>query len=98
MMAFFMVMWLISQNEKVKEAVAHHFRNETGKYAMGESLYKPKHEQLFKDHRPVLQHGDSPTPPIRTKSRHRSPISYRCTMAIARWWERPSYLRQRPRN
>src|SRR5262245_56563099 len=63
MMAFFMVMWLISQNEKVKEAVAHHFRNETGKYAMGESLLKPKHPQLFKDHRPLIQHGYAPTPP-----------------------------------
>jgi hypothetical protein len=32
MMAFFMVMWLVSQNQKVKEAVAGYFRNPNSKY------------------------------------------------------------------
>lgn len=35
MMAFFMVMWLTSQSDEVKHAVAEHFRNPTGKNISG---------------------------------------------------------------
>jgi chemotaxis protein MotB len=35
MMAFFMVMWLTSQSSDVKEAVAEHFRNPSGKRMTG---------------------------------------------------------------
>ena len=35
MMAFFMVMWLTSQNNEVKQAVAEHFRNPSGKQLTG---------------------------------------------------------------
>lgn len=35
MMAFFMVMWLTSQSSEVKEAVAEHFRNPSGKRMTG---------------------------------------------------------------
>lgn len=62
MMAFFMVMWLLSQDAKVKDAVALHFRNPYGQYAMGDSLMAPKKEQYFKD-RPHSHHGHS-APPV----------------------------------
>ena len=62
MMAFFMVMWLLSQNEKVKQAVALHFRNPYGQYAAGDSLMAPRHTQYFKD-RPHAARGDSPPAP-----------------------------------
>src|SRR5688572_23424850 len=61
MMAFFMVMWLLSQNEKVKEAVALHFRNPHGRYAMGDSLMAPRHPQFFRD-RPHSALGDNAPP------------------------------------
>lgn len=35
MMAFFMVMWLTSQSDEVKHAVAEHFRNPSGKQISG---------------------------------------------------------------
>ena len=43
MMAFFMVMWLVAQDSKVKDAVAKTFRNQTGRYAPGDALLPPKH-------------------------------------------------------
>jgi chemotaxis protein MotB len=47
MMAFFMVMWLISQDEKVK---------------VGDAPVPPRHEQYFKEYRPMIQEGDAPIP------------------------------------
>ncbi len=41
MMAFFMVMWLISQGEDVKEAVASHFRDPRGLFTSGGALLPP---------------------------------------------------------
>ncbi len=35
MMAFFMVMWLVNQKPEVREAIAEHFRNPTGKRLTG---------------------------------------------------------------
>lgn len=63
MMAFFMVMWLLSQNEKVKKAVALHFRNPYGQFAMGDSLMAPKQDQYFKDRPHVVPQGKSGPPP-----------------------------------
>ena len=60
MMAFFMVMWLLSQSDKVKESVAKHFRNPSGRFAPGDSLLPPRHEQYFKERRPTPEMGDSP--------------------------------------
>jgi len=62
MMAFFMVMWLVAQNAKVKEAVAKHFKNPHGRYAVGDALVAPKHEQYFKDRKPMIETGESPPP------------------------------------
>jgi chemotaxis protein MotB len=44
MMAFFMVMWLTSQNEAIKEAVAHHFEDPFSPYEPidGATANKPK--------------------------------------------------------
>jgi chemotaxis protein MotB len=44
MMAFFMVMWLTSQNEAIKEAVAHHFEDPFSPYepVEGANSNKPK--------------------------------------------------------
>ena len=44
MMAFFMVMWLTSQNEAIKEAVAHHFEDPFSPYEPidGANANKPK--------------------------------------------------------
>jgi chemotaxis protein MotB len=41
MMAFFMVMWLISQGQDVKEAVASHFRDPRGLFSSGGALLSP---------------------------------------------------------
>jgi chemotaxis protein MotB len=60
MMAFFMVMWLISQDDQVKDAVALHFRNPGGRYAPGDSLLPPRHKQYFKDRKPTAERGESP--------------------------------------
>lgn len=61
MMAFFMVMWLISQNEKVKHAVASHFRNPYGQFARGETLLPPQHPQYFRDRPHSVQGEDGPS-------------------------------------
>jgi len=45
MMAFFMVMWITSQSEEVKEAVAEHFSHPLGHYDEGGSL-RPKRRDL----------------------------------------------------
>jgi chemotaxis protein MotB len=44
MMAFFMVMWLTSQNEAIKEAVAHHFEDPFSPYEPieGANSHQPK--------------------------------------------------------
>ena len=60
MMAFFMVMWLLSQSDKIKESVAKHFRNPSGRFAPGDALLPPRHEQYFKDRRPTAEKGESP--------------------------------------
>lgn len=63
MMAFFMVMWLLAQDDKVKSAVAEHFRNPDSRYAPGDSLMEPKHPQFFKDRRTPAIPGEAPVPP-----------------------------------
>jgi chemotaxis protein MotB len=73
MMAFFMVMWLLSQSDDVKDAVAEHFRNPTGRYAVGDSLLPPKRPQFFKERRPALIVGESPFPPNPEKEKTRRP-------------------------
>jgi chemotaxis protein MotB len=60
MMAFFMVMWLLAQDAKVKDAVAKSFRNERGRFAPGDALLPPRHDQYFKDRRPTAERGQSP--------------------------------------
>lgn len=60
MMAFFMVMWLLAQDAKVKDAVAKSFRNERGRYAPGDALLPPRHDQYFKDRKPTVTQGESP--------------------------------------
>jgi chemotaxis protein MotB len=59
MMAFFMVMWLLAQDDKVKDAVAKTFRNETGRYAPGDSLLPPRRDQYFRERLPTPR-GESP--------------------------------------
>lgn len=41
MMAFFMVMWLISQGEDIKDSVATYFRDPRGTFEQGGALLKP---------------------------------------------------------
>ena len=43
MMAFFMVMWLVSQGQDVKEAVAEHFRDPTGPVQFRRRLAASRH-------------------------------------------------------
>ena len=47
MMAFFLVMWIVAQNEQVKEAIAHHFSDPFAKESLDEdgTLHQrpPKH-------------------------------------------------------
>jgi chemotaxis protein MotB len=62
MMAFFMVMWLLSQDAKVKDAVALHFRNPYGQFAVGDSLMAPRHQQHFKDRVKPTRGSSSPAP------------------------------------
>jgi chemotaxis protein MotB len=55
-----MVMWLIAQDSKVKDAIAKTFRNESGRYAPGDALLPPKKEQYFRDRKPTAEKGESP--------------------------------------
>ena len=58
MMAFFMVMWITSQSEDIKEAVAEHFSHPLGQFDEGGSL-RPKRRDLgFVDTNPKA-HGDA---------------------------------------
>ena len=47
MMAFFLVMWIVSQDKKVKEAVAHYFMDPMGYFPMGSSKNPAKGGALF---------------------------------------------------
>jgi len=47
MMAFFLVMWIVSQDKKVKEAVAHYFMDPMGYFPMGSSKSPAKGGALF---------------------------------------------------
>lgn len=66
MMAFFMVMWLLSQDSKVKEAVASHFRDPHGEYDEGGNLLPPIYDLFPKD-------GLSPRPDDAHHKRARGP-------------------------
>jgi len=37
MMAFFLVMWIVSQDQKKKDSIAHYFQNPMGQYQIGAS-------------------------------------------------------------
>jgi chemotaxis protein MotB len=50
MMAFFMVMWLVGQNDKMKEAVAEHFQHDPLEEFFG-------HESLDPEHKAGTGHG-----------------------------------------
>jgi chemotaxis protein MotB len=47
MMAFFLVMWIVSQDKKIKEAVAHYFMDPMGYFPMGSSKTTAKGGSMF---------------------------------------------------
>lgn len=56
MMAFFLVMWIVGQDKKVKEAVAHYFMDPMGHFPMGSSRTPAKSGSLFQS----VQDGNVP--------------------------------------
>lgn len=50
MMAFFLVMWLVSQNDKIKEAVANYFVDPMGYEAVGSSVKPVEQGSLMEAH------------------------------------------------
>jgi len=58
MMAFFMVMWITSQSEEVKEAVAQHFSHPLGHYDEGGSL-RPRRRDLGYVETHAKAHGNA---------------------------------------
>ncbi|SFH59255.1 flagellar motor protein MotB [Planctomicrobium piriforme] len=86
MMAFFLVMWLVSQDQKVKESIAHYFQGPVGIQLLGDSARQKQSGGMFYSEvmGPVPGHtdiaagrsiGTSPEPP-----EHNSD-----TMAVAEW-------------
>ncbi|MCX7701570.1 MAG: hypothetical protein N2039_11905, partial [Gemmataceae bacterium] len=49
MMAFFMVMWICNQDQKVKEAVAHYFRDPLGGTPIGAASQPSRRAALFNE-------------------------------------------------
>ncbi len=47
MMAFFLVMWLVSQDQKIKESIAHYFQGPVGINLLGESSRTSHSAGLF---------------------------------------------------
>ncbi len=47
MMAFFLVMWICTQDQKIKEAVAHYFMDPAGGTPIGASTKPPKSGAIF---------------------------------------------------
>lgn len=47
MMAFFLVMWLVSQDQKVKESIAHYFQGPIGVNVLGDSSRHKQSGGLF---------------------------------------------------
>ncbi len=58
MMAFFMVMWITSQSEEIKEAVAEHFSHPLGRFDEGGAL-RPKRKDLGYVETHPKAHGDA---------------------------------------
>ncbi len=56
MMAFFLVMWLVSQDQKVKESIAKYFQNPTGVLLKGDSTDRPHSGGIF------LSESNGPVP------------------------------------
>lgn len=56
MMAFFLVMWIVAQDQKIKEAIAHYFVDPMGYVPIGQSSSSSKMGGLFESH----THGQIP--------------------------------------
>ncbi len=86
MMAFFLVMWLVSQDQKIKESIAHYFQGPVGIDLLGETSRRSHSGGLFfnevmgpvpgyTDRTAGRSIGSSPTPPEANSD----------TMAVADW-------------
>ncbi|WP_437202755.1 flagellar motor protein MotB [Planctomicrobium sp. SH664] len=96
MMAFFLVMWLISQDQKVKESIAHYFAGPVGINLLGDSTRAPNSGGLF------YSHVEGPVPGKTTRTAGRSigmnpePTDEESeTMVLAEWLETDPQLNQR---
>ncbi|WP_437187274.1 flagellar motor protein MotB [Planctomicrobium sp. SH668] len=65
MMAFFLVMWLVSQDQKVKESIAHYFQGPIGVNVLGETARHKTSGGLFYSE----VHGSVPGQTHRTAGR-----------------------------
>jgi len=65
MMAFFLVMWLVSQDQKVKESIAHYFQGPIGVNVLGDSSRHKQSGGLFYSE----VHGSVPNQNHRTAGR-----------------------------
>jgi len=86
MMAFFLVMWLVSQDQKIKESIAHYFQGPVGIDLLGEKSRRSQAGGLFynevmgpvpgyTDRTAGRSIGTSPEPPDANSD----------TMAVAEW-------------
>src|SRR5262245_19672088 len=67
MMAFFMVMWLTSQNEAIKEAVAHPFQDPFSSYVPNEDANSPKPQPGPRSNVPLPKQNDDKKKARRTR-------------------------------
>lgn len=86
MMAFFLVMWLVSQDQKVKESIAHYFQGPIGVNVLGDSSRHKSSGGLFFSE----VHGSVPGQNHRTAGRSigqlKDPNEQEdATMVVAEW-------------
>jgi flagellar motor protein MotB len=96
MMAFFLVMWLISQDQKIKESIAHYFQGPVGINVLGESSRQKESGGLFFSE----VHGLVPNQGHRTAGRSIDLLreyqkDENATMIVAEWLlEEPNQYQQ----
>jgi flagellar motor protein MotB len=96
MMAFFLVMWLISQDQKIKESIAHYFQGPVGINVLGESSRQKESGGLFFSE----VHGTVPNQTHRTAGRSIDLLrdfhkDENATMVVAEWLlEEPNHYQR----
>lgn len=95
MMAFFMVMWICNQDQKVKEAVAHYFRDPLGGTPIGASSKPSRSGAMFNEQ----MYGTVPQSDSvalgRGRSSHTRGESGTPTKLVADWLEHDEAAQQR---